>query len=128
MTAAPTPRRRLGSLVVDPTPLRLDRDFRLLWTGQAISTVGRMVTSVVLPFQVWILTGDLLMLGALSLVQLVPILIFALGGGAIADAVDRRRLLFITQVGLAATSAALMVLALLPAPPIAAPKVATSTK
>jgi len=120
MTAAPTPRRRLGSLVVDPTPLRLDRDFRLLWAGQAVSTVGRMVTSVVLPFQVYVLTGDLLMLGALSLVQLVPILIFALGGGAVADAVDRRRLLFVTQLGLAATSTALMLLALLPAPPIAA--------
>ena len=120
MTAAPAPRRRLGSLVVDPTPLRLDRDFRLLWTGQAISTVGRMVTAVVLPYQVYVLTGDLLMLGVLSFVQLVPILIFALGGGAIADAVDRRRLLLITQLGLAATSVALMLLALLPAPPIPA--------
>ncbi len=79
-----------------------------------------MVTSVVLPYQVYVLTGDLLMLGALSLVQLVPILIFALGGGAIADAVDRRRLLFVTQLGLAATSLALMLLALLPAPPIPA--------
>lgn len=120
MSAAPSPRRRLGSLVVDPTPLRLDRDFRLLWTGQAISTVGRMVTSIVLPTQVYLLTGDLLTLGALSLVQLVPILIFALGGGAVADAVDRRRLLLITQLGLAATSVALMLLALLPAPPVAA--------
>ncbi len=120
MTAAPAPRRRLGSLVVDPAPLRLDRDFRLLWAGQAVSSVGRMITSVVLPYQVYVLTGDLLMLGALSLVQLVPILIFALGGGAVADAVDRRRLLLVTQVGLAATSAALMLLALLPAPPIPA--------
>jgi MFS family permease len=108
----------LGRLVVDPTPLRLDRDFRLLWFGQAVSTVGRMVTAVVLPYQVYVLTHDLLMLGALSLVQLLPILIFALGGGAVADAVDRRRLLLVTQVGLAATSLALMLLALLPAPPI----------
>jgi MFS family permease len=113
-------RRRLGSLVVDPAPLRLDRDYRLLWTGQAISSVGRMITSVVLPYQVYVLTGDLLMLGALSLVQLVPILIFSLGGGAIADAVDRRRLLLVTQLGLGATSAALMALALLPNPPILA--------
>ena len=81
------PARRFGSLVVDPTPLRLDRDFRLLWTGQAISVVGRMVTTVVLPTQVYLLTGDLLALGALSLVQLVPILVFSLGGGAVADAV-----------------------------------------
>jgi len=120
VTAAPGSRKRFGSLVVDPAPLRLDRDFRLLWTGQAVSSVGRMITSVVLPYQVYVLTGDLLMLGALSLVQLVPILIFALGGGAIADAVDRRRLLLVTQLGLASTSAALMALALLPSPPILA--------
>lgn len=119
MTAA-GPRRRLGSLVVDPAPLRLDRDFRLLWGGQAISSVGRMITSVVLPYQVYVLTGDLLMLGALSLVQLVPILVFALGGGAIADAADRRRLLLVTQLGLTASSAALMLLALLPSPPVLA--------
>jgi MFS family permease len=120
VTTGPAPRRRLGSLIVDPAPLRLDRDFRLLWAGQAVSSVGRMVTSVVLPYQVYVLTGDLLMLGALSLVQLVPILAFALGGGAVADAVDRRRLLLVTQIGLAVASAALMLLALLPDPPIPA--------
>ena len=51
------PGRRFGGLLVDPTPLRLDHDFRLLWIGQAISTVGRMITSVVLPYQVYVLTG-----------------------------------------------------------------------
>ena len=120
MSASPGARHRLGSLLVDPTPLRLDRDFRLLWTGQSVSSVGRMITSVALPYQVYVLTHNLLMLGALSLVQLVPILIFALGGGAVADAVDRRRLLLATQLGLAASSAGLMVLALLPATPIVA--------
>ncbi len=119
MTAA-RGRRRLGSLVVDPTPLRLDRDFRLLWSGQAISAIGRMITAAVLPYQVYVLTGDLLMLGALSIVQLVPILVFALGGGAVADAVDRRRLLLVTQIGLAASSLALAALAFLSAPPVAA--------
>ena len=93
------PRRRLGGILVDPAPLRLDRDYRLLWIGQAISAVGRMITAVVLPYQVYVLTDDLLAVGALSLVQLVPILIFALGGGAVADAVDRRRLLLVTQLG-----------------------------
>jgi MFS family permease len=127
VTAGPNPpsrrppsRRRFGNLVADPAPLRLDRDFRLLWTGQAISLVGRMVTQVVLPYQVYVLTGDLLSLGVLSLVQLVPILIFALGGGAVADAVDRRRLLLVTQVGLALTSVAFFGLALLPSPPVLA--------
>jgi MFS family permease len=110
----------MRGVFVDPTPLRLDRDFRLLWAGQAVSTTGRMITAVVLPYQVYVLTGDVLSVGALSLVQLVPIMIFALGGGAVADAVDRRRLLLVTQLALAACSLALAVIALQPAPSIVA--------
>lgn len=113
-------RRRVGGLLVDPAPLRHDRDFRLLWAGQAVSTAGRMITMVVLPYQVYVLTGDLLTVGALSLVQLVPILMFALGGGAIADAADRRRMLIAVQVGLAGTSLALVLIALMPDPSIVA--------
>ena len=119
MPSHPGPRRRLGSLVVDPAPLRLDRDFRLLWAGQAISTAGRMITAIVLPYQVYVLTGDVLAVGVLSLVQLVPILVFTLGGGAVADAVDRRRLLVVTQVGLAGATLGLALLAMLPEPPLA---------
>ena len=118
--APPRPPRRFGSLLADPAPLRHDRDFRLLWTGQAISVAGRMITSIVLPYQVYVLTSDLLAVGLLSLVQLVPILAFSLGGGAVADAVDRRRLLLVTQLGLAGTSLALVLLAMLPAPPVLA--------
>ena len=110
--------RRLARLVIDPAPLRLDRDYRLLWSGQAISTMGRFITQVVLPYQVYVLTGDLLAVGLLSIVQLIPILAFSLGGGAVADAVDRRRLLLVTQLGLMGCSAALAGLALLPAPPL----------
>jgi predicted MFS family arabinose efflux permease len=113
-------RPRLSGLVIDPAPLRYDRDYRLLWTGQAISAMGRLITSVVLPYQVYVLTHDLVAVGVLSLVQLVPILVFALGGGAIADAVDRRRLLLVTQVLLTLSSLALALLALVPAPPLAA--------
>jgi MFS family permease len=122
MSASPSPprRRRLGSLIVDPAPLRLDRDFRLLWAGQAVSTAGRMMTAIVLPYQVYVLTGDVLAVGALSLVQLLPILVFTLGGGAVADAVDRRRLLLITQLGLAAVTVGLALLATVPAPPVVA--------
>jgi MFS family permease len=113
-------RRRFGGLLVDPAPLRHDREFRLLWAGQAVSTAGRMITMIVLPYQVYVLTGDLLTVGALSLVQLLPILMFALGGGAVADATDRRRMLIVVQLGLAGTSLALVLIALLPEPPIAA--------
>ena len=114
------PRRRLGSMLVDPAPLRLDRDFRLLFVGQAISVAGRMITAMVLPYQVYVLTGDLLSVGVLSLVQLVPVLVFSLGGGAMADAFDRRRLLLVTQSLLALTALALGLVAMLPAPPVLA--------
>ena len=115
-----TRRRRLGRLVIDPAPLRQDRDYRLLWLGQAISNMGRFITQVVLPYQVYVLTGDVLAVGALSIVQLVPILLFTLGGGAVADAMDRRRLLLITQVGMMLSALALALLALVPEPPILA--------
>ena len=80
--------------------------------------MGRQVTVVALPFQLYVLTGSTLAVGLLALVQLVPILIFALGGGAVADAVDRRRLLVITQLTLAGTSAALFGLAMTPGAPV----------
>jgi MFS family permease len=114
------PSRRLRGVLVDVAPLRHDRDFRLLWVGQLISGAGRQVTVVALPFHLFVLTGSTLAVGLLALVQLVPIVLFALGGGAMADAVDRRRLLLATQAGLALTSLALMGLALAPDAPLLA--------
>ena len=114
------PRGRLRSILVDLEPVRRDRDFRMLWLGQLVSGVGRQVTVVALPFELWQLTHSSLSIGLLALVQLVPILVFALGGGAVADAVDRRRLLLVTQLALATSSLCLALLALMPSPPIAA--------
>jgi MFS family permease len=121
MPHPPAKRRgRLRSLLVDLEPVRRDRDFRMLWLGQLVSGVGRQVTVVALPFELWQLTHSSLSIGLLALAQLVPILIFALGGGAVADAVDRRRLLLVTQLALAASSLCLALLALMPSPPIVA--------
>jgi MFS family permease len=103
-------------VLLDTAPLRLDRDYRWLWAGQAVSGIGTQVTRLALPYQVYVLTGSTLAIAALTAVQLVPILIFSLGAGSVADAVDRRRLLLVTQVGLMACSAALAWLALSPAP------------
>lgn len=113
------PRRRLASargLVIDIEPLRRDHDFRRLWAGQTINVIGNQITRVALPYQVYVLTGSTLALAGLVLAQLVPLLLFTLGGGALADALDRRRVLFVTQVGLAITSLALVVLSLQPDP------------
>lgn len=118
----PKPRRNklrgLRDLLVDLEPVRRDRDFRLLWLGQMVNSLGRQVTVITLPFELWQLTHSSLSIGLLALVQLVPILVFSLGGGAVADAVDRRRLLIVTQLLLAATSLALVALAMQPSPPV----------
>ena len=113
-------RARARRLFVDIEPLRRDRDYRWLWGGQAINGIGTQITRIALPYQVYVLTGSTLAIAALTLVQLIPILLFALGAGTVADAVDRRKLLLITQVGLLCCSAALVGLSLLPAPPVAA--------
>ena len=103
--------------MVDFRPVRLDRQFRFLWTGQLIGTAGGQMAVVALPFELWTLTHSSLSIGLLAIVQLVPILAFALGGGAVADAVDRRRLLTVTQSLLAGTGLAMAILAAQPSPP-----------
>jgi hypothetical protein len=107
-------------MLLDLEPLRRDRDYRYLWSGQVLSAIGREVTRIALPYQVYVMTRSPLAIGAIALVELVPLLLFSLAGGAIADAVDRRRLLIVTQIVLAGTSAALVVLALMPEPPLLA--------
>jgi MFS family permease len=89
-------------LFVDTTPLRASRDFRHLWTGQAVSFFGSTVTAAALPYQVFHQTGSSLAVGLLGVVQLGPLLLFALAGGAFADSIDKRRLL----LGVTATSLA----------------------
>jgi len=118
MPGQPTTRTRLRGLLVDLEPVKRDRDFRMIWLGQIVSGFGRQVTVVALPFELWQLTHNPLSIGLLAIVQLVPILIFSLGGGAIADAVDRRRLLMITQALLAVCSLGLAILAAQPNPAV----------
>jgi MFS family permease len=109
---------RVRRLLLDTTPLRRDRDFRWLWSGQVVNGIGNQITRVALPYQVYVLTGSTLAIAALTLFQLVPILLFALGAGSLADALDRRRLLLATQAGLMACSVALVLLTITGPPPI----------
>ena len=97
-------RRRV---LVDVSPLRESRDYRLLFVGQLVSFMGRQITVVAVPVQVYDLTGSSFAVGMTGLVALGPLVILSLAGGAIADAVDRRRLLLVANVLLAATSAGL---------------------
>lgn len=79
---------------IDLTPLR-HRDYRRLWAGNAISFIGFQVTAVAVPIQVYDVTRSSFWVGMLGGVGLVPLIVFGLWGGAVADAVDRRRLLMI---------------------------------
>jgi MFS family permease len=95
---------------VDLTPFR-NRDYRFLYAAQFVSLIGTMVTYVALPYQMYRLTGSLLSVGLLGLVELVPLLATAFIGGAMADAVDRRRIAIVTDVALAVGSATLAIIA-----------------
>jgi hypothetical protein len=84
---------RLRSLAIDVTPLHESRQFRLLFIGEAVSDLGSEITAVAVPYQVYQITGSPLAVGLLALCQLGPIMILPIVGGAIADVVERRRLL-----------------------------------
>jgi len=86
-------------------------DFRLLLAGQAISLTGSQMQQVAVVWQLYLLSGSPLALGMLGFFRIVPIIVFALGGGVVADALDRRRLMLFTQTALAMVSVALAVLA-----------------
>ena len=109
---------RLRGITIDLQPLRDSRSFRLLWIGQTVSLVGSSITMVAVPYQLFQLTHSTLMLGLLGLCSLAPLLVAPLVGGAIADAVDRRKLIVGSELLLMATSALFAVNATLPHPQV----------
>ena len=107
---AEQPRLRLVSnALIDISPLRESRSFRLLWFGQLVSLTGTQLRLVAIPYHTYLLTGSSLDVGLIGLFQAIPLISLGLFGGVIADRVDRRRLLIVTQVGLAFSSAALAI-------------------
>ncbi|MFT3888534.1 MAG: MFS transporter [Arachnia sp.] len=102
----------LRSLFADTRPLRV-ADFRRLWTANIVTVIGAQLTVVAVPAQIYAITGSSAMVGLTGLFGLIPLVVFGLWGGALADHMDRRRLLEITTVGLVATSALFWVQAFL---------------
>jgi MFS family permease len=109
-------RRLLRAVAIDTGPLRRQREFRLLYIGQAVSFAGAMITYVAIPYQVYELTGSTLVVGLLGLAELVPLLGTALLGGALADAHDRRRLVLVADSTLLVLALVLVANALLADP------------
>lgn len=105
--------RRVRGLAIDVSPLRESREYRGLFFGELVSTVGTQLTSVAVPIQVYDITGSSLAVGLLGFASLVPLVVFGLIGGAIADAMDRRKLLLITNSLLAVVTGLLFLQAAL---------------
>jgi MFS family permease len=106
------------TLVIDITPLRASGDFRRLFNGSVLGFLARQITVVAIPFHVYDLTGSTLMVGALGIVQFAPLMVASLVGGAVIDAIDRRKLLIWVQILLAATAAGMMLNAAAPNPAV----------
>lgn len=95
---------QLKGLLADTRPLRVPA-FRRLWTANIVTVVGAQLTVVAVPAQIYATTGSSAYVGLTGVFGLVPLVAFGLWGGALADHVDRRRLLVVTTLGLIVTSA-----------------------
>ncbi|MGQ4516090.1 MFS transporter [Streptomyces sp. DW26H14] len=108
--------RRALAILPDLSPLRALRDFRLLWFQGLVTSFGSSMTMVALPLQIKELTDSPFAVGAMGAVELVPLIAFGLYGGALADAVDRRRVILLSEAGLGALAVVLLANSLLPHP------------
>jgi hypothetical protein len=99
--------RRARDLTIDLSPLRDSVPYRALWTGQVVSLVGTQMRLVAVPFQVFELTGSTVAVGLIGLVEVVPLILVSILGGAIADVFDRRKVIAVATTGLMLDAAAL---------------------
>nr|WP_236259425.1 MFS transporter [Streptomyces hygroscopicus] len=89
--------------VMDTRPLR-HRPFRRLWSSTTVTAIGSQLTAVAVPKQIYDITGSSAWVGYASFAGLLPLVVFALWGGVIADRMDRRTLMLVTNAGIAVTS------------------------
>ncbi|HMS77266.1 MFS transporter [Gordonia sp. (in: high G+C Gram-positive bacteria)] len=94
----------MARLLADTAPLK-DLDFRRLWLANIVTVIGAQLTIVAVPAQIYLITGSSAYVGLTGVFGLVPLVVFGLWGGALADAMDRRMLLVCTTVGLIGCSA-----------------------
>ena len=110
---------RLPRIAADTTPLRASRDLRLLIGGNVVSGLGTQAALVALPFQLYTQTRSPFLTGLLGAVELGPLVLMSLFGGALADRYDRRKLLLVDQIALVAIAGLLALGAFLGSPPLA---------
>jgi MFS family permease len=105
-----------GFFGLDLTPLRQSAQYRRLYTAGFISMLGSQATYVAVPFQLRLLTHSTLAVGSIGLVELVPLVVFGLYGGVLADRMNRRRLILVMELVVMASTALLLANALLAHP------------
>src|SRR3954447_17089900 len=106
-------------VAVDLSVLRDSRNLRLLVIGELFSGLGSQATLVAIPYQVYVLTHSAALVGLLGIVELVPIIVGSLLGGAIADRVERRGLMLVGQAMTATAAIALAAASFAGDPPVA---------
>lgn len=87
----------MAKYAIDISPLRKSADLRYLWTAGLISYFGSMFTYVAVPFQIKELTNSYVAVAMSGLIEIVPLVIFGLYGGVLADAIDRKKLIWVTE-------------------------------
>jgi MFS family permease len=98
----------LRRFTIDTQPLRHPA-YRRLWSSTVVTSVGSQLTAIAVPYQIYSLTHSSTWVGLASFAGLAPLIVFGLWGGAVADIVDRRKLLLVTNTGVALTSLGLWV-------------------
>lgn len=106
----------MSKIAIDLSPLKKYPDFRNLWTAGLVSYLGSMITYVALPFQLKEITGSYLAVGILGVIEIVPLIIFGLYGGVLADSVDRKKMIWATEAAALLIVLILLINSLLPDP------------
>lgn len=101
---------------IDISPLKKSRDFRYLWSAGLVTFFGSMITYVAVPFQIKEMTHSYLAVGLSGLVEILPLIIFGLYGGVLADAVDRKKMVWATEAASLLLTSMLLINSLLPRP------------
>ena len=108
----------MRKFALDISPLRKYRELRLLFASGMITRLGSAMTMVALPFQIKVLTNSYVAVGLMGIVQLVPLIIFGLYGGVLADSVDRKKMILLAEASSLVMTLVLFLNALLPNPHI----------
>ena len=106
----------MPTFAIDISPLKKSKDFRNLWAAGLVTYFGSMITYVAVPFQIKELTHSYVAVGLSGLVEILPLIIFGLYGGVLADAVDRKKMVWATEAASLILTSILLINALLPRP------------